>query len=123
MTAPIEMGKFVGVPVRAQAFEGVSVAENTYAAGLRVAAHAHDAPLLSLVLQGNATEEIGSRTREDVCCEEQSAAASVGGRPAKGRFVAFHQRSLHGVGKFRFPGLLQGLEQRLCLFRGQKSGH
>ena len=33
MTAPIEMGKFVGVPVRAQAFEGVSVAENTYAGG------------------------------------------------------------------------------------------
>ena len=64
MTTPIEMGKFVGVPVRAQAFEGVSVAENTYAAGLRVAAHAHDAPLLSLVLQGSATEETGSRTRE-----------------------------------------------------------
>ena len=64
MTAPIEMGKFVGAPVRTQAFEGVSVSENTYAAGLRVAAHAHDAPLLSLVLQGSATEEIGSSTRE-----------------------------------------------------------
>ena len=64
MTAPIEMGKFVGAPVRAEAFEGVSVAENTYAAGLRVAAHAHDAPLLSLVLQGSATEEIGGRVRE-----------------------------------------------------------
>ena len=64
MTAPIEMGKFVGAPVRAQAFDGVSVAENTYAAGLCVAAHTHDAPLLSLVLHGSATEEIGSRTRE-----------------------------------------------------------
>ena len=64
MTAPLEMGKFVGAPVRAQAFEGVTVAENTYAAGMRVAAHAHDAPLLSLVLQGSATEEIGGRTRE-----------------------------------------------------------
>jgi AraC family transcriptional regulator len=42
----------------------VTVAENTYAAGLCVAAHAHDAPLLSLVLQGTATEEIGSRSRE-----------------------------------------------------------
>jgi AraC family transcriptional regulator len=63
MTAPIEMGRFVGAPVRAQAFEGVSVAETTYAAGLRVAAHAHDAPLLSLVLQGSATEELGARTR------------------------------------------------------------
>jgi AraC family transcriptional regulator len=64
MTAPIEMGKFLGAPVRVQAFDGVSVAESTYAAGLHVAAHAHDAPLLSLVLQGTATEEIGSRSRE-----------------------------------------------------------
>jgi len=64
MTAPIEMGKFVGAPVRAQAFDGVSIAENTYVEGQRVAAHAHDEPLLSLVLQGHATEEIGGRTRE-----------------------------------------------------------
>jgi AraC family transcriptional regulator len=40
------------------------LSENTYAAGLRVAAHAHDAPLLSLVLRGSATEEIGTRSRE-----------------------------------------------------------
>jgi hypothetical protein len=39
----------------------VSVAENTDAAGLHVAAHVHDAPLMSLVLQGAATEEIGGR--------------------------------------------------------------
>ena len=64
MSAPIEMGKFVGAPVRKQEFEGISVAESTYTSGLRVAAHAHDAPLLSLVLQGSATEEIGGRTRE-----------------------------------------------------------
>lgn len=64
MTAPMEMGKFVGAPVRAQTFEGVSVSENTYTAGLRVAAHVHDAPLLSLVLQGSATEEIGNSSRE-----------------------------------------------------------
>jgi AraC family transcriptional regulator len=64
MTVPIGIGQFVGAPVHAQTFEGVSVAENTYAAGLRVAAHAHDAPLLSLVLQGSATEEVGGRTRE-----------------------------------------------------------
>lgn len=64
MTAPIGIGKFVGAPVRARTFEGVSLAESTYAAGLRVAAHAHDAPLLSLVLQGSATEEIGSHSRQ-----------------------------------------------------------
>jgi AraC family transcriptional regulator len=64
MTAPIGIGKFVGAPVRARTFEGVSVAENAYAADLCVAAHAHDAPLLSLVLQGHATEIVGGRTRE-----------------------------------------------------------
>ena len=64
MTAPIEMGKFVGAPVRMQAFDGVSIAESTYAAGQCVGAHAHDEPLLSLVLQGHATEEIGNRSRE-----------------------------------------------------------
>ena len=64
MTAPIGIGKFVGAPVHARTFEGVSLAENSYPAGLRVAAHAHDAPLLSLVLQGSATEEIGTRSRE-----------------------------------------------------------
>lgn len=63
MTA-IGMGKFVGAPLHARTFEGVSLAENTYAAGLRVATHAHDAPLLSLVLQGSATEDIGSGSRE-----------------------------------------------------------
>lgn len=64
MTAPIGIGKFVGAPLRAEMFDGVSLAENTYAAGLHIAAHAHDAPLLSLVLQGNATEEIANHSRE-----------------------------------------------------------
>ena len=64
MPTPIGIGKFVGAPVRARAFEGVSVAENSYTAGLLVAAHAHDAPLVSLVLRGTATEEIGGRSRE-----------------------------------------------------------
>jgi AraC family transcriptional regulator len=64
MTATVEMGKFVGAPVRAHAFEGVLIAENTYASGMTVAAHAHDSPLLSLVLQGHATEDIGSHSRE-----------------------------------------------------------
>lgn len=64
MTAPIGIGKFVGAPLRARTFEGVSLAESSYAAGLRVEAHAHDAPLLSLVLQGSATEEVGSHSRE-----------------------------------------------------------
>jgi AraC family transcriptional regulator len=64
MTAPIEMGKFVGSPVRAHAFDGVLIAENTYASGTTVAAHAHDSPLLSLVLQGHATEDVGGHSRE-----------------------------------------------------------
>ena len=63
MTTTIEMGKFVGAPLRSQAFEGISIAENTYTEGQLVSAHAHDAPLLSLVLQGSATEEIGRESR------------------------------------------------------------
>ena len=64
MAALIEMGKFVGAAVHARTFEGVSIAESTYASGCVVAAHAHDAPLLSLVLQGHATEENGGHSRE-----------------------------------------------------------
>ena len=64
MTAPLGIGKFVGAPLRARTFEGVSLAESTYAGGLVVAPHAHDAPLLSLVLQGRATEELGRQSRE-----------------------------------------------------------
>lgn len=64
MAAPIEMGKFVGAPVHAHNYDGVSIAESSYVAGLSVAAHTHDAPLLSLILQGNATEEIAGRSRE-----------------------------------------------------------
>jgi AraC family transcriptional regulator len=64
MNALIEMGRFVGAPVHARTFDGVSIAENTYTSGLSVAAHAHDAPLLSLVLQGHATEENAGRSRE-----------------------------------------------------------
>ena len=64
MKAPIEMGRFVGASVHAHTFDGVSIAENTYVSGLSVAAHTHDAPLLSLVLQGHATEENGGHSRE-----------------------------------------------------------
>jgi len=64
MTTPIEIGRFVGAPVRAHTFDGVSIAESTYASGLSVGAHTHDAPLLSLVLQGHATEENGGHSRE-----------------------------------------------------------
>jgi AraC family transcriptional regulator len=64
MTKTVEMGKFVGAPVHAHTSEGVSIAESTYASGLSVADHAHDAPLLSLVLQGHATEENAGHSRE-----------------------------------------------------------
>ena len=63
MTVSLAIGKFVGAPVRARAFEGISIAENTYAAGLQVSPHVHDSPLLSLVIAGSATEEIGGRSR------------------------------------------------------------
>jgi AraC family transcriptional regulator len=64
MTAALALGRFLGAPARALAFDGVAVAENTYSAGLVQAAHAHDAALISLVLDGDATEEFRGRTRE-----------------------------------------------------------
>lgn len=64
MKETVEIGKFVGAPVHAHTSDGVSIAENTYASGLSVAQHAHDAPLLSLVLQGHATEENAGHSRE-----------------------------------------------------------
>lgn len=64
MTAPLEMGKFIGAPVHARALDDVSIAESTYAAGTVQPQHAHDAPLLSLVIQGDATEEVKGRSRE-----------------------------------------------------------
>ena len=64
MTTPIKIGKFVGRPVHVHRFEGVSLAENTYTPGLLVGAHTHDAPLVSLILQGAATEESKGSSRE-----------------------------------------------------------
>lgn len=61
---PIRMGQFIGAPVHTHRFDGVSLAENTYAPGLRVGDHVHDAPLVSLVLQGTATEETKGISRE-----------------------------------------------------------
>ena len=64
MTTPQALGRFLGAPTHAIAFEGVAVAESTYSAGLVQATHAHDAALVSLVLDGSATEEFRGRTRE-----------------------------------------------------------
>lgn len=64
MTQPVEIGKFVGAPLHTHRFDGVSLAENSYEPGLLVAAHVHDAPLVSLVLHGTATEEAKGGSRE-----------------------------------------------------------
>ena len=64
MNRPLEMGTFIGTPARAQKLEGVAVSESTYHSGLLIEPHAHDAPLVSLVLGGNATEEHRGKTRE-----------------------------------------------------------
>jgi AraC-like DNA-binding protein/quercetin dioxygenase-like cupin family protein len=64
VTIPIKLGQFVGAPAYAQTFEGVSIAESTYAAGRVIAPHAHDAPLVTLVLGGDATEENRGTVRD-----------------------------------------------------------
>src|SRR3954467_12502563 len=57
MNDVIRLGHFVGAPAHTQAYEGVSIAESTYALGTVVAPHAHDAALITLVLSGDSTEE------------------------------------------------------------------
>jgi AraC family transcriptional regulator len=64
MTTPLALGRFLGASAHSLAFDGVAIAENIYSAGLVQATHAHDAALISLVLDGSATEEYGGRTRE-----------------------------------------------------------
>ena len=63
MNDVIRLGHFVGAPAHAQTFEGVSIAENTYAQGTIVTPHAHDAALITLVLSGDSTEENRGRSR------------------------------------------------------------
>jgi AraC family transcriptional regulator len=63
MSDLIRLGHFVGAPAHAQAYEGVSIAESTYALGTVVAPHAHDAALITLVLSGDSTEENRGRSR------------------------------------------------------------
>ena len=63
MSEIIKLGHFVGAPVHALAYAGVSIAESTYAAGTVVKPHAHDSALLTLVLGGDSTEENRGRTR------------------------------------------------------------
>ncbi|MEO8619650.1 MAG: AraC family transcriptional regulator [bacterium] len=63
MTDPIKLGQFVGAPAHSQAYEGVSIAESTYAPGTIVKPHAHDSALLTLVLSGDSTEEHRGKSR------------------------------------------------------------
>jgi AraC family transcriptional regulator len=63
MSDLIRLGHFVGAPAHALAYEGVSIAESTYAPGTVVTPHAHDAALITLVLSGDATEENRGHTR------------------------------------------------------------
>jgi AraC family transcriptional regulator len=60
----VKLGHFVGAPVHARAYAGVSIAENTYAAGTVIKPHAHDSALLTLVLGGDATEENRGKSRD-----------------------------------------------------------
>jgi AraC family transcriptional regulator len=63
MSDVIKLGHFVGAPAHSRAYEGVSIAESTYAAGTIVHEHAHDSALLTLVLSGDSTEENRGRSR------------------------------------------------------------
>lgn len=64
MSDLIRLGHFTGAAAHAQKYEGVSIAESTYAPGTIVTPHAHDAALITLVLSGDSTEENRGRSRE-----------------------------------------------------------
>jgi AraC family transcriptional regulator len=63
MNDVLELGHFVVAPTHSQVYDGVSIAESTYALGTIMTPHAHDSALITLVLSGDATEENRGRSR------------------------------------------------------------
>ena len=60
----VALAQFVGPAVFVHAQGDVAMHEGTFAAGQVLPCHVHDAPVISLVLDGAGHEEVGGRTRE-----------------------------------------------------------
>ena len=87
MTTAVPLDRFVGPAIHSHAGGGVAIHESAFLANSIVPVHVHDDPVISLVLHGEATEEVGGRTRD-------FAAQDVLFTPAY---------ALHGY-RFRSPG-------------------
>jgi AraC family transcriptional regulator len=62
-TPAVALAQFVGPAIFVHAHGDVAMHEGTFAAGQRLPCHVHDAPVISLVLEGEGQEEVGGRTR------------------------------------------------------------
>ena len=62
-TPAIALAQFVGPAIFVHAHGDVAMHEGTFAAGQLLPCHVHDAPVISLVLEGDGQEEVGGRTR------------------------------------------------------------
>ncbi|AHG89385.1 Helix-turn-helix, AraC domain-containing protein [Gemmatirosa kalamazoonensis] len=63
METPVALAQFVGPAIYEHVRGDVAMHEGTFAAGLVLPCHVHDAPVISLVLEGVGVEEVDGRTR------------------------------------------------------------
>jgi AraC family transcriptional regulator len=60
MATPVSLERFVGPPLHAtKGGGGIAIHEGSFEAGVDIPVHVHDAPVISLILRGVASEQIG----------------------------------------------------------------
>jgi AraC family transcriptional regulator len=65
MATPVSLERFVGPPLHApKGGGGIVVHEGSFEAGVDIPVHVHDAPVISLILDGIATEQISAGTQD-----------------------------------------------------------
>src|SRR5687768_3288707 len=63
MQTTVALARFVGPAIYVHAPGDVAMHEGTFASGMVLPCHVHDAPVVSLVLEGAGDEEVHGRTR------------------------------------------------------------
>jgi AraC family transcriptional regulator len=63
MQPPVTLERYVGPALHVHARGAVVIHEGTFEAGAVIPLHVHADPVISLVLEGDGSEEVGSRTR------------------------------------------------------------
>jgi AraC family transcriptional regulator len=65
MAAPVSLERFVGPPLHAtKGGGGIAIHEGSFEAGVDIPVHVHDAPVISLILRGVASEQISAGTQD-----------------------------------------------------------